>query len=88
MIIDILKILIPYFSGIIVSFLMFHPVKEWKDGYKVARERYNNWDLGFEEGYKCARKHFQNYDEVSVLDSRRDGIQHLGIMNRRASDET
>lgn len=59
----IIDILIPFFSGIIVSFLMFHPVKEWKEGYKVARERYNNWDLGFEEGYKCARKHFQNFDE-------------------------
>jgi hypothetical protein len=63
MIIDILEILIPYFSGVIVTFLMFHPIKEWEDGYKSARERYNNWDLGFDEGYKCARKHFQNYDE-------------------------
>ena len=63
MIIDILKNLIPFVSGIIVTFLMFHPVKEWNDGYKTARERYKNWDLGFEEGYKCARKHFQNYDE-------------------------
>ena len=63
MLIDILKNLIPYFSGMIVTFLMFHPVKEWKAGYKAARERYNNWDLGFDEGYKCARKHFQNFDE-------------------------
>lgn len=61
--IEFLNILIPYFSGIIMAFLIFHPVKEWKDGYKVARERYKNWDLGFEEGYKSARKHFQNYDE-------------------------
>ena len=61
--IEFLNILIPYLSGIIVAFLMFHPVKEWKDGYKTARERYDNWDLGFDEGYKCARKHFQNFDE-------------------------
>lgn len=63
MIIDILKIIIPYFSGMVVTFLMFHPLKEWKDGYKVAKEHYNNWNLGFEEGFKCARKHFQNFDE-------------------------
>lgn len=63
MIVDILNIFIPYFMGMIVTFLMFHPVKEWNDGYKTARERYKNWDLGFEEGYKSAKKHFQNYDE-------------------------
>ena len=63
MIIDILETLIPYFTGIIVAFLIFHPVKEWNEGYKTARERYDNWDLGYEEGYKSARKHFKNYDE-------------------------
>ena len=63
MIIDILKILIPYFGGMIVTFLMFHPLKEWEDGYKTARERYNNWDQGFDEGFKSAEKHFKNYDE-------------------------
>lgn len=60
---EILKILIPYLSGMIVTFLMFHPLKEWEDGYKVAKERYSNWHLGFDEGFKCARKHFQNFDE-------------------------
>lgn len=61
--IEFMYILIPYFSGIIVAFLIFHPVKEWEKGYKTARERYDNWDRGFDEGYKAARKHFQNYDE-------------------------
>ena len=63
MIIDILEIFIPYFIGIITAFLIFHPVKEWNEGYKTARERYDNWDLGYEEGYKSAKKHFKNYDE-------------------------
>lgn len=63
MIIDFLKILIPYVIGMIVTFLVFHPVKEWQDGYNTAKEFYNNWNLGFHEGYKCAKKRFQNYDD-------------------------
>lgn len=63
MIIAILNILIPYFMGMIVTFLMFHPLREWKDGYETAKEHYNNWSLGFDEGFDSARKRFANYDE-------------------------
>ena len=61
--IEILNTLIPYLSGMIVTFLMFHPVREWEKGYECAKARYKNWELGFDEGFKSAEKHFKNYDE-------------------------
>ena len=63
MIIDILEILIPYYLGCLVTYLITRPVREWEKGYECAKARYKNYDLGFDEGYKCARNHFQNYDE-------------------------
>ena len=60
---EFLNILIPYILGYLVSCLIFHPVRQWKEGYECAKARYKNWELGFDEGYKSARKHFQNFDE-------------------------
>ena len=58
----IINVLLPYIMGIIAAFLMFHPEREWKDGYKTARKTYSNWDLGFNDGYKSAEKLFKDYD--------------------------
>ena len=63
MIIDFLKFLIPYVLGMNVTFLIFHPVKEWQDGYNTAKEFYNDWNLGFDDGYNCAKNRFKNYDD-------------------------
>ena len=60
---NLLNILLPYLMGILVSYLMFQPIKQRQDGYNAAKKYYGNWELGFNEGYKCARKHFQNFDK-------------------------
>ena len=58
----IINVLLPYIMGIIVAFLMFHPEREWKDGYETARKTYGNWKLGFNDGYKSAETIFKDYD--------------------------
>ena len=58
----IINVLLPYIMGIIAAFLMFHPEREWKDGYETARKFYDNWELGFDYGYKSAEKTFKDYD--------------------------
>lgn len=51
MISELLKIVIPYCMGMIVTFLLVRPVKEWSEGYETAKKRYGSWSLGFEEGF-------------------------------------
>ena len=58
----IINILLPCIMGIIAAFLMFHPEREWKDGYETARKTYGNWRLGFNDGFKSAEKIYKDYD--------------------------
>mgnify|MGYP007092175842 CR=1 FL=1 len=58
---DTILFIVSYFIGVLVAYLVFQPMKNWEEGYKVAKERYNDWNLGFNEGYKAAEKLFQDY---------------------------
>lgn len=59
---NFLNILLPYIMGVLVSYLIFQPIKQWQDGYNTAKEYYGNWEFGFNKGYKAAEKIFKNYD--------------------------
>jgi hypothetical protein len=60
--IELLKILIPYCCGVICTFILFHPQREWMDGYYTARKTYGCWDKGFDSAWKEASELFKNYD--------------------------
>ena len=59
---DLLNILLPYLIGVLVSYLIFQPMKQWEDGYNTAKKIYGNWELGFDKGFEAAKKTFNNYD--------------------------
>ena len=46
---DLLNILLPYLMGVLVSYLIFQPMKKWDDGYNTAKNFYGNWELGFDK---------------------------------------
>lgn len=49
-------VLIGYFIGIIVSFILFRPIKSYNDGYNQAQRYYGDWNKGFEAGFDAAIK--------------------------------
>jgi hypothetical protein len=59
---DLLNILLPYLIGVLVSYLIFQPMKQWEDGYNTAKNFYGNWELGFDKVFEAAKKTFNNYD--------------------------
>lgn len=83
---SLLNILLPYLIGILVSYLIFQPIKQWKDGYNTAKEYYSNWELGFNEGYKAAEKRFKNYD-LGFGDGFESGWNAVLEQHQRLEDE-
>jgi hypothetical protein len=59
---DLLNFLLPYLMGVLVSYLIFQPMKQWEDGYNTAKKFCGNWELGFDKGFEAAKKTFNNYD--------------------------
>lgn len=53
---DLLNILLPYLMGVLVSYLIFQPMKQWDDGYNTAKKYYGNWELGYNKGFEAAKK--------------------------------
>jgi hypothetical protein len=47
--------LLIFIAGMVVmGFLMLPDVmNSWEEGYEAAKERYDNWDLGFKEGFNA-----------------------------------
>lgn len=58
----LINFMVPYILGVVCAFLMFHPVRKWKDGYDAARETYGNWDKGYDEGWKASAEMHKDYD--------------------------
>lgn len=42
--------------------MVFHPMRNWQEGYDKAKEHYRDWNRGFDEGYKSASKVFKDYE--------------------------
>lgn len=53
---EVTLVLIGYFIGIIVSFILFRPKKSYNDGYIQAQRLYGDWNKGFEAGFDAAIK--------------------------------
>lgn len=49
-------VLIGYFIGIIVSFILFRPIKSFNDGYSQAQRYYGDWKKVYEAGFDAAIK--------------------------------
>lgn len=59
---ELLQVLIPYFGGMICTFIMFRPDREWEDGYYTAKNTYDNWNKGFNTAWEKASKIFSDYE--------------------------
>lgn len=59
---ELVNILLPYLMGILCSYWIFEPMRNWNDGYATAKKLYSNWWEGFDTGYEHARKFFTDYD--------------------------
>ena len=53
---DFVLVIIGYFLGIIVSFLLFRPIKSFNDGYDAAKKFYNNWNQAYDDGFYAGIK--------------------------------
>lgn len=51
-----MEAVIGYFIGIIVSFILFRPIKSYNDGYSQAQRYYGDWNKGFDAGFDAAIK--------------------------------
>jgi hypothetical protein len=83
---DLLNILLPYLMGVLVSYLIFQPMKQWDDGYNTAKNFYGNWELGFDKGFEAAKKTFNNYD-LGFGDGFEDGWNAVLEQYQRSEDE-
>ncbi len=59
--VNLLLFMLAYFIGVEFSAFMFHPMRNWKEGYDTAKDHYKDWNRGFDEGFKSASKTFQDY---------------------------
>lgn len=49
--------------GVVASYMIYRPEKQWQDGYDMAKEFYSNWNIGFDTGFKSAEKLFKDYEK-------------------------
>lgn len=54
---DFLLLMLVYLIGVGVSAYIFHPMKNWQEGYDT------DWDRGFDKGYMLASELFKDYDQ-------------------------
>lgn len=59
--VNLLLFMFAYFIGVGSSAYVFHPMRNWQEGYNTAKEYYRDWDRGFNDGFKSASTAFQNY---------------------------
>ena len=55
--------LIGYTVGVIFSILMFCPMKNWQEGYDMAKKTYGDWSKGFNCGYDAAAEYYTDYKQ-------------------------
>lgn len=60
---NFLLFMFAYFIGVGLSAIIFHPMRNWQEGYNTAKEHYRDWHRGFDEGYTAASKTFKDYEQ-------------------------
>ena len=60
---NVICVLIGYAIGLGYAWIMFHPSKEWQDGYDTAKNTFSDWEKGFYTGYEAAADHYQDYKQ-------------------------
>lgn len=60
---DFLLLMLVYLIGVVVSAYIFHPMKNWQEGYDTAKEHYGNWHKGFDDGFVAASEMFKDYHQ-------------------------
>lgn len=60
---NLILFMLAYFLGVAVSSVIFHPMRNWKEGYDNAKEYYSNWKIGFDKGFKYASKIYKDYHQ-------------------------
>ena len=56
---DLILVLLGYIIGIIVSWLIFRPMKSFNAGIELAKKTYGDWEKGFDTGWDAAFKHME-----------------------------
>ena len=62
MLIELIKILLPYILGMVCMGVMFPPMKDWQEGYNAAKQCYGDWKQWYEKGWNNAKEVFEDYD--------------------------
>lgn len=60
---NFLLCMLTYCIGVCFSAYVFHPIRNWQEGYNTAKEHYGDWNRGFDEGYTAASKMFKDYHQ-------------------------
>ena len=65
----VLLVLIGYGIGLLVSVLLFRPIKSYKDGFDAAAKFYKDWDDGYHTGWDAA---FRQMERIASAWNHRD----------------
>lgn len=65
----VLSALIGYGIGVLVSVLLFRPIKSYKDGFEAAEKFYKDWDGGFRSGWDAA---FRQMEKIALAWNHRE----------------